>query len=394
MPRVSSLLGSSGLKIQTVLLLGLLCGLVSSTALAFEHPGGVHSRAQIAQTRADLQAGDSERTRAYAKLIERANAALSENPSASADYYVPGYYDNAQGHTDAKRRLRNDVEAAYDCALAYQIGHGQSSSERNRYAEKAKSILNAWARVNRSTSGTDGNLVMAYVGTSMVVAAELLSDYPGWGSSDRQQFRDWTRTVLRGASVIQNKTNNQADWGIFAALVADHYLDDRASMDAHVVRLREIIDDQIDPDGTLPREIARGARSLWYTYFSLAPMTNAVELVRNATGTNLYQWRPPSGGTIQQAAARFLRGAKNPKDWPTPVDQTPDPRGWGGNLLHATGEIYSDSQLRAWSNPPLDPSNAAWRSPDLMVPARIGLVPPASQPPVANTAPAAPMLLP
>lgn len=355
--------------IRPCLLTLCLCLFWSTGGLAFEHPGGVHTRAQIQKARQELLAGAAPWTAAHARLIDRANAGLSEAPSAVEDYDVPGYYENAAAHTAAKTRLRDDANAAYSCALAFQINFGLSSQARTQYAEKAKAILNDWAYTNKRISGHDGDLVMAYVGTTLALAAELLWDHPGWSETDKRQFRSWTQSVLRGASAIQSRSNNWADWGIFAALVADHLLDDASSMQAHVSRLQSLIDDQIAPDGSLPSELRRGEKSLWYTYFALAPLTNAVELVRNATGTDLYTWTPPSGGTLRQAVAFFFRGASSPAAWPTEVASSPEPDGWGGDLLYAMGLVYEDRSFLDWARPPFGPSNAAWESPDLLLPA-------------------------
>ncbi len=362
-----------------VSLLGLALG--PDVAGAFDHPGGAYTRAQIQQARRALAAGRAPQVAAWNRVLDRANEGLSELPSPVQDFHVPGYYEDAATHDAAKRVLRDDVNAAYSCALAWAIAFELSPSARARYAEKARSILNAWASTNTQTSGKDGELVMAYVGTAMALAAELLWDDPAWSGAERAGFRTWTANVLRGASAIQSRDNNWGSWGIFAALVADHLLDDRASMDRHIERLRELIDEQIATDGSMPQELGRGHKSLWYTYFGLAPLTHAAELVRNATGVDLYAWDPPSRGSLKQGLDFFYRGASDPASWPTPIDAAPSPDGWAGMLLFAMGKAYDDPAFLAWADPPFGSSNSAWKSPDLMIPAAPGREPePPSRP--------------
>ncbi len=87
---------------------------------------------------------------------------------AMEDFNVPGYYIEPQLHRQNSRALQSDAFDAYACALAFRLGGEE------RYAEKAKYFLMAWAGTNKKYSNYDGSLVMAYSGTAMVNAAALL----------------------------------------------------------------------------------------------------------------------------------------------------------------------------------------------------------------------------
>ena len=125
-----------------------------ASAAGFQHPGGVVTAAQIDRARSALAAGEEPWESAWAEVLARAQQGLGEAPSAVADLYVPGYYQDAAGHDAAKKLLRDDVNAAYSCALVRQIGFGLDAATRESYGAKARELIGAWARDNHSVSGT------------------------------------------------------------------------------------------------------------------------------------------------------------------------------------------------------------------------------------------------
>lgn len=172
-------------------------------------------------------------------------------------------------------------------------------------------------------------------------------------------------------------SGNEGAWGLCATMPADHVLDDVPGLEARTVRLREIIDDQIEPDGFLPEALDRGDESFWYTDSMLAPMTHAVEIVRNDLDLGLQPEVPPSGGTPRQALDTLLDGFLNPGGWPGPpqvlVPGVPDD--WGQNLLFALGQVYAEPADLAAADMPLARRNGAWKEADVPVPAAGTAVP-------------------
>jgi hypothetical protein len=332
-----------------------------ASAATFQHPGGIVTAAQIQQARNALAAGKEPWKSAWAEVLERAEQGLYETPSAVVNFYVPGYYEDAAGHDAAKKRLRDDVNAAYACALVRQIGFKLDAATRARHGAKARELIGAWARINRAVSGSDGRLVMAYVGTALVTVAELLADDPAWSATDRAYFTRWTNVVLVDVATIESNGNNLGSWGVFAGLAGAYWRSDVQAIAQHAARLRALIDSQIDDSGNLPLELSRGAKGLWYTYFSLAPLTHAAGILRNASGENLLRWQPPSGGSLERALDRFYALAQNPGSMDPPL-----PHNWGGDLLFAMGTYYGESSWTAWADPPFSSSNSAWKTPDLL----------------------------
>ncbi|MHC4504756.1 MAG: alginate lyase family protein [Planctomycetota bacterium] len=347
-------------------------GRAAEVRLLSEDGGFYPSRKMLAAAGA-VGRRDRAATASLEKLLVEARAALKHSPQAMREFNVPGYYGKGQKeHIRKKTLLSEDAMAALSCALAYRLGAGSSRAERAAFGAKAVAILDDWASKNRGYSGGDGALVMCYNGVGLVFAAQLMWRERVWPEEGRRAFAEWARTVVRRASGIKKRRNNWACWGILAALAVDHLLQDDAAFRKDVEVLRRIIDRQIEPDGRMPEELRRGERSLWYTYFALAPMTGAIEIVRNSGGPDLYAWQPPSGGTIRDATAfLFERGCRAGGKWPGRKQKTSmRPSSVGGNVMFAMGRVFGVAEWVDWAKPPVWRSSTGlcWVCPTLFAP--------------------------
>lgn len=347
--------------------------LTVAPAAAFEHPGGLHTRAQIAHVRAQVRAGRQPFTCGWEQLIAKVRERLDNKPRAMADFHVKPYYSKGkQQHVRMKTLLSEDATVAYACALAWRLNINLSAADRTQCAEKAAAFLNNWARVNKTVSGGDGKLVMCYNGTGLVFAAELLWDYTGWTDEDKKQFTSWAENVLYASAGQRGHAHNRGNWYLLAALAVNHLADREERMKKDIARLRPTIDRQIKPDGGMPAELRRGKNSMWYTYFALAPLTACIEIARNSGGPDLYDYRPPSGGTVKDALDfLFARGIERPDTWPVKgARNILKPSACGGNLFYAAGLIYDDKRYREWVEHPIwrDATGLAWICPSLMAP--------------------------
>ena len=352
----------------------------------YEHPGGLHTQAQLDYVRQKVIDQVEPWDSAYDQLLTNADSWLSESPSAMAVFTVPRYYGDDQAeHNRMKTLLSEDARVAYSCALVYQLNINLTTAQREIYADKAMEFLNNWAYVNVALAGAevegeDSLLVMCYNGTALAFAAELLWDYSGWSTTDKNQFKSWAGTVLSAAASIKTRSNNWANWGTMASLAANHIRDDTSMMASDIDRLKTIIDQQIEPDGSMPEELARGDNSVWYTYFALAPMTAAIEIARNAEGIDLYPYVPPSGGTVKDALDFFFQHAiVDPSSWPVEgASNTQIPDGKGGNLFYAMGRVYEDEDYLNWVSHPISRvyGGLCWIYPSLMSPFGTNSTPP------------------
>lgn len=382
----------------------LLVGVVviySGHASGYEHPGGLITARQLADTRNQILQGKQPWVAQWKILLERANAGLRETPDAVPYTRIPPFYQNPVDNSAARKILSDDTNAAYATALAYAIGANLSAGQRNRHADKAVEILNDWARTNQGFGGGDGRLVPAVTLTGLVFAAELVYHYPGWKPADRNQFKRWARDVLRDNAVNktrasnEHKINNWGSWGLMSMLAVDHLLDDETAMRNDIDELRTHIDLAIKPDGSLPHELRRKERGVRYTIFALEPMTAAVEIVRNSGGPNLYKWTPSSGGTVLDALHfAFDHGIADLSKWPTEYKQItlPSPTGRGSELFEAMGVVYGVKRWQDWARPRYQgDTGIAFVMPALVPPRPIGFKPdprPAPRPTPAPKPPA------
>lgn len=351
--------------------------LLCSPCIAGDLAGGYVSRADIVAVQQRLLDNDKVTKLAYAELIKKADARLNHRPRAMKVFNVPGFYGEQRAeHTRLKNLLSDNSAAAFHLALAALLT--DDTQKKQLYAKQASAILDNWATTNDDVAGADGKLVLCYNGTAFVFAADALELGDHWPAESKARFQKWVRNVLLPASKIKQRDNNWACWGIMAAMASHRFLNDATGFEADVNRLREIIDHQIEPDGSMPHEIKRGKRSLWYTYFALAPLTVAVDLARKNGHDDLFQYDPPSGGTIQQAISFFYeRGIKDPKRWPVKINETIDRSGKYATLLLTMGRVYQNETWQQFAIHPAwrDKGGLAWICPSLLHAAPCGSQP-------------------
>ena len=315
----------------------------------FTHPGGLHSQAELDLARKRVAAGGEPQSSAFAALLAIARKNIGRSPSAPRTFDVPPYYGDPEGHRKASRPLSRDAQTAYACAIIYQLAPETFRREALSCADKAVEILSSWSQINRAVAGSDGPLVMTYAGVGFVLAAELLSDYSGWVMLHRMQFDTWLSSVyLPAASAEAPSTNNHGDWGILGKLASHHYLGDQRAFVKDIQQLKYKIDVTIAQDGQMPEETGRGRHGIWYTYFALAPLTAAVEIVYNATGEDLYHYKGRDGAGISDALAYLYRFILSPSKWPHFRDYQalvkPTARAWPNNLFEAMAGVYGDDR--------------------------------------------------
>ncbi len=330
MEMYASLLNS--LKCRKSLFLIFLFFAFSHTLFAFEHPGGMHPKAQIKFVRQQIRQKNEPYFSAFNQLRNIADSALLQKDHALANFSVPGYYKKPDEHIKNSKSLATDAFNAYACALAWQL------SGEKKYAKRALYFINTWSTVNKEYSESDGSLVISYTGTAMVMASELMYHYQGWENKDKQLFSDWVKKVYRKATnEIRTKKNNWADWGRFGSILSAYYLDDPAELKENIRLFKSDIFDKIAEDGHMPAETRRGANGIWYTYFSLAPMTATAWVAFNATGENLF--------TLQKEG----RSVKTAIDYLLYYNQHPDEWKWFKNPVHGSPESkFSDLDLKTF----------------------------------------------
>jgi hypothetical protein len=331
---------------------------------------GFITRTQVDSARKRIAAGDPHTLIQYRHLLMLAEQASRVTPEAVQDFSVPAYYgDNRARHDELRDLLNHQAKGSFYLALAAALETGESYTAR-QYTERALKLILNWAKTNSSVSDEDGYLVLCYNGIGFLHAAELLDLADAWSPAERQVFEDWVKNVFIPSCWIKSRYNNWACWGIFASLSANRFLKRDDAFQNDIVRLKEIIDEQIEPDGSMPHELKRGSNSFWYTYFALAPLTAAMQIARN-NGSDLFDYDPPSGGSVKQAIGfYFEKGIKHPDQWPVPGSNSPLSDGQDGLLLYAMGSVYNNSDWTRFARYPLHlkRSGLAWVCPVLLQP--------------------------
>ena len=304
---------------------------------SFAHQSAMHPYGQIRYVRMLISKKAEPCYSAYLQLRNKADSLLGTCDHALADFSVPGFYIDPEGHRKSKRALSDDGFAAYACALAYRL------SDDRRYGEKACFFLDAWASKNQSYSGADGELVMTYSGTALLIAAELMFDSPIWEEADRQKFNYWVERVYRqAANSIRIRKNNWGDWGRFGSLLCASLFNDDKELSTNIKLIKSDLEQRIAPDGRMIEEIKRGKNGIWYSYFSLTPITASCWIIYNSTGENLFI-SLKEGARIKSALDYLLYYSKHPSEWKwfsNPRSGENEP--WPENLFEAMSGIYKE----------------------------------------------------
>lgn len=324
--------------------------------------GLMHTTAQLDFMRAHLK--QEPWASAYQQLIGEAEAALARTPQAKADFDVPFYYGQPATSQAAKEGLRHDALAAYALALGYQLA--EKRAKREQYADKAITLLDAWATVNKTVSGADGNLVVLYAGIPLLYAADLVMQSGRWAPASRAAFMAWVGAVFaKSAGAIKDRGNNWGDWGTLGAVASVGLSHDTSGVLAEVERIKARIANDIDASGELPEENKRTNSGMWYTFFALTSMTTAAQIALNVTGVDLFAYTAPNGRTIRLALDKEFIYATHPDQWPYHLPngvagdawrqlypcaddvEMPTPTGWPGNLFEMMSDIY---KVQAWED--------------------------------------------
>jgi hypothetical protein len=208
----------------------------------------------------------------------------------------------------------------------------------------------------------------------MIFAAELLTDYAGWSAEQRAGFAKWVRSVyLKNSKGITRASNNWGDWGLLGCAAAYHFLDDAKGLDWCVHSIKKKIDNSIAANGSMPEEIRRGKNGMWYTYFALAPLTAACQIVLNGCDENLFHYQGKDGAGIEKALDYLLKYCRKPTAWPHYRGKDlnlPNASHWPGNLFQAMSGIYGKKQYAEWADPSrpimVHGHHYAWSVPMLM----------------------------
>jgi hypothetical protein len=309
---------------------------ISLKGFEFSHPGTVISEDELAIIRKRILYDIEPQKTAFLQFVDDTDAALEFTPNAPQSLELPSGYEDGAGLEYARELLWANCHAAYSCALRYAI------TGEELYAEKAKEVLMHWAEKGTTFYGNDDGLQLGSYFSPMLYAADLMYNYPGWNSDDRNLFKSWWRTnCLEDGDVLgvlRRKDNNWKDAALLGTIAASVVLEDTLVLKEALIQLKSYFfsrtDDHVrikgkgwkiavDNNGVyLPQEVVRinGEKGLTYTAYALTTMVQAMEIARYA-GFDLWQDTTELGATIGDVIEQYY--AWDVLDEPFPWNSSP-----------------------------------------------------------------------
>ncbi len=163
--------------------------------------------------------------------------------------------------------------------------------------------------------------------TTVLLCLELLDKSPVWSVDDQKAMRVWlsdyyTWLTTSKIGVAEKKAgNNHGCWWDVQATALALYLGktDDARAIAEEFKTKRIVE-QLQPDGTLPRELAR-ADSWGYSTFNLTAMCAMADYAKRV-GVDLWGYKTTDGRSLRGALEYLIPFADGSKPWPHENDPT------------------------------------------------------------------------
>jgi poly(beta-D-mannuronate) lyase len=195
-------------------------------------------------------------------------------------------------YTAAAKRFEDTTHAAESAADSFQSSGSQAAA--NCVLQVLLTDANAGSMTGEMASNQSNYVQNWTLGALAVTWLKVRSAEPG-SPADRQLVTAWLDTVAgkvhdyfaeRHGKGTTDSSNNHYYWAGFAVMGSAIAANDRPLFDWAVSTYDDGIG-RIQPDGTLPLEMARGQRALHYHLFALAPLVTMAEL-GTANGLDLY----------------------------------------------------------------------------------------------------------
>lgn len=293
---------------------------------------GYNNTAEIQAVKQKVNNGVEPWKSAYSSMLGRANGYLNaEPPSVTYDsvdksnkFRASIVLRNDSGHIS-----RDDYTAAIQLSKAMRyLGLAYTFTGDAKYAEKAIDFINVWC-VNPKTLMTptweshyQPRIEQAITIGGLMAGADMIMDYPGWKSDEKQAFLKWTnqyskniRSQMKGLSKDDGSgKNNHYTWATSLAANVAVVLNDKAFFNDVVAAWRKVAMAQSDSQGFQKHEIKRVDKSLHYSMFSLNSMLQTAEVARH-NGVDLYNYRQSNGMTLEKMMDLHAPFSSNISSW-------------------------------------------------------------------------------
>ncbi|KAJ5708151.1 hypothetical protein N7488_007952 [Penicillium malachiteum] len=171
--------------------------------MAFVHPGALHTAEDFERIRAHVSKGDEPWNSTWTLLTTSTYAQSSYQPSPKEAVYRGSDGVDAENYPT----LYRDTAAAYQLAIRWKISNDSS------YADAAVNVLSSWAATLKLINGSsDKYLASGLYGYQMANAAELMSDYSGWASTNKTATANMLTDVFASMNTAFMENHNGQDY--------------------------------------------------------------------------------------------------------------------------------------------------------------------------------------
>ncbi|KAJ5980411.1 hypothetical protein N7481_007709 [Penicillium waksmanii] len=176
---------------------------LTAAGTAFVHPGALHTTQDFERINTHVANGDEPWNTTWTLLTTSKFAQSSYLPSPKVTVYR-----GANGvDTENYPSLYRDTAAAYQLAIRWKVTNNTS------YADAAVNILSSWAMTLTAIDGTsDKYLASGLYGYQMANAAEVMSDYSGWASSNKSATATMLTDIFASMNTLFLEDHNGNDY--------------------------------------------------------------------------------------------------------------------------------------------------------------------------------------
>lgn len=320
---------------------GLGPGHIASASTDFYHPNMYLNDNEISIINEKVKANQEPWKTAYGNMISDANSALNlpvqsvtHQGNTGHDYYTESPYcgwkkvdgkdpDCRDGQINPNAD-RGDYNAAIALGKAVRdLGLAYSFTKDSKYADKAIQLINAWSinsatKMNPHFPTGQSQIELAPTMSSMFYGADLIWNYQGWNSANKEAFKTWTRDFITSAKShtwCAEFCQNFENWRLVFISSASVIAEDSDNMNYAFNRWKEVIDLEMDTDGSFKHDRDRAAGGLFYSMFVLLPATIVAEVARHQ-GVDLYNYKLSDGRGLELALDFHAPYTISPGSWP------------------------------------------------------------------------------
>ncbi len=221
----------------------------------------------------------------------------------------------------------------------------ESGGKNDAAARCALEWLYEWGKANayRGKTNAQGEYIRQW-GLAVVSSAYVqIKDALPEKTLQHKIIRRWLKNVAEdvisghedGAAVSQQ--NNHLYWAAWGVTITGIALEEPRLYEWGFAKARSAILEQIQPDGTLPLEMARGKKALHYHLFALTPLILIADMALGK-GENLYDLK---NGVLHTAVHQLFRNIEDPSLFERRADAGQDNVAGGANEHFAGLEVYN-----------------------------------------------------